>query len=73
VAYSLGNFVWYNNAPPNDLTGVLSVELAEGGVRSHEFAPARIDRLGRPVPLSGQASADALAHLASLTPGAGRC
>jgi hypothetical protein len=73
VAYSLGNFVWYNNAPPNDLTGVLSVELDAGGVGGYDFTPARIDNNGRPVPLSGQAAADAVGHLASLTPGAGRC
>ncbi|HEX2040954.1 MAG TPA: CapA family protein [Acidimicrobiales bacterium] len=73
VAYSLGNFVWYNNAPPNDLTGLLSVELGSDGVRGYEFAPARIDGHGRPMPLSGQAAAHAVGHLASLAPGAGRC
>jgi poly-gamma-glutamate synthesis protein (capsule biosynthesis protein) len=69
----MGNFVWYDNSPPNDLTGLLSVDLDLGGVTGYEFAPARIDDNGTPVPLSGQAAADARAHLASLTPGAGRC
>ena len=73
VAYSLGNFVWYNNAPPNDLTGLLSVDLDTSGVAGYEFAPARIDRNGRPVPLEGRAAADAVRHLGSLAPGAGRC
>jgi hypothetical protein len=73
VMYSLGNFVWYNNAPPNDLTGLLSVQLDTTGVNSYAFAPARIDRDGRPVPLTGQAAVDAVAVLQSLAPGAGRC
>ena len=73
VAYSMGNFVWYNHAPPNDLTGLLSVELDADGVRGYDFAPARIDGHGRPIPLTGQAATDAGNHLASLTPGAGRC
>jgi len=69
VGYSMGNFVWYNNQPPNDLTGLLSVELEPGGVKGHQFAPARIDGHGRPIPLSGQAAADAVNRLNSLTPG----
>ena len=73
VDYSLGNFVWYDNTPPNDLTGLLSVTLDTGGVRDHDFAPARIDGNGRPVPLSGPPADDARGVLASLTPGAGRC
>ena len=71
--YSLGNFVWYDNTPPNDLTGLLSVTLDAGGVRDHDFTPARVDGTGRPVPLIGQAASDARDVLASLTPGAGRC
>ncbi|HEX9969522.1 MAG TPA: CapA family protein, partial [Acidimicrobiales bacterium] len=73
VAYSMGNFIWYNHQPPNDLTGLLSVELDQGGVRGYEFTPARIDGNGSPIPLTGQSAADAVAHLRSLTPGAGRC
>jgi Bacterial capsule synthesis protein PGA_cap len=73
VGYSVGNFIWYNHSPPNDLTGLLSVELDSAGVRSHDFVPARIDGNGRPVPLTGAAAADALARLASLAPGGGRC
>ena len=69
VHYSGGNFIWYNNSSPNDLTGLLTVELGEGGVRRHEFAPARIDNMGRPIPLTGQAAADVRARLDSLTPG----
>jgi hypothetical protein len=73
VAYSLGNFVWYNNSPPNDLTGLLSVEFDHAGVRGYEFAPARIDGNGTPVPLTGTAAAHALGTLNSLRLGAGRC
>lgn len=72
VAYSLGNFVWYDNAPPNDLTGLLSVELSDAGAVT-SFAPARIDTAGRPVPLTGAAADAASAALSSLAPGAGRC
>jgi hypothetical protein len=72
VAYSLGNFVWYDNSPPNDLTGLLSVELSDAGPVT-SFAPARIDTMGRPVPLSGAAADAASATVASLAPGAGRC
>ncbi|HEX2851148.1 MAG TPA: CapA family protein [Acidimicrobiales bacterium] len=73
VAYSLGNFVWYDNSPPADLTGVLSVELAQSGVTATEFTPARIDGGGRPIPLTGDAATAARAYLASLAPASGRC
>jgi poly-gamma-glutamate synthesis protein (capsule biosynthesis protein) len=53
VIYSLGNFVWYDNTPPNDLTGVLSVQLGPAGVEGYDFHPARIDATGSPIPISG--------------------
>jgi hypothetical protein len=52
VAYSLGNFIWYNNQSPNDLTGLFSVELDQTGVAATHFAPARIDSMGRPIPVA---------------------
>jgi hypothetical protein len=52
VAYSLGNFIWYDNQPPNDLTGLFSVELDQTGVAATSFAPARIDTMGRPIPVA---------------------
>ena len=52
VAYSLGNFVWYDNTSPNDLTGLFSVELGDTGVRGYGLSPARIDSTGTPVPLA---------------------
>jgi poly-gamma-glutamate capsule biosynthesis protein CapA/YwtB (metallophosphatase superfamily) len=73
VGYSMGNFVWYANTPPNDQTGLLSVSLDAGGVAGYELTPARVDDNGRPVPLSGQAAADAVRSFDSLSPGAGRC
>jgi hypothetical protein len=73
VDYSMGDFVWYQNNPPADQTGLLSVVLAPEGAAGYGFTPARVDDNGSPQPLSGQAASDALAHLNSLAPGAGRC
>lgn len=40
IAYSLGNFIWYNSK--GGLTGVLSVTLEEGQVVGAEFVTARL-------------------------------
>ncbi|MDQ1397541.1 MAG: hypothetical protein QOG64_2800 [Acidimicrobiaceae bacterium] len=73
VDYSMGDFVWYQNNPPADQTGLLSVLLAPEGAAGYGFTPARVDDNGSPQPLTGQPAADARAHLDSLAPGAGRC
>ena len=73
VDYSMGDFVWYQNEPPSDQTGLLSVDLDPTGADGYDFVPARIDDNGSPRPLSGQAATDARAHLDALAPGAGRC
>ncbi|HVM09953.1 MAG TPA: CapA family protein [Acidimicrobiales bacterium] len=51
TAYSLGNFVWYHNRPPSDLTAVLDVELDD--LVTTNVRPARIGGDGRPVLLDG--------------------
>ncbi|HVF33428.1 MAG TPA: CapA family protein [Acidimicrobiales bacterium] len=56
TAYSLGNFVWYHDRPPSDLTGVLDVTLSSGVAgpgAEVAFHPARIGGDGHPRPLSG--------------------
>ncbi|HVA74114.1 MAG TPA: CapA family protein [Acidimicrobiales bacterium] len=73
VDYSLGDFVWYAGSPQIDVTGLLSVELGSAGADTYEFTPAVIDATGSPQPLTGAAASGALANLASLTPGSGRC
>ena len=58
TAYSLGNFVWYHDRPPSDVTGVLEVALDDGGVDA-TFHPARIGADGSPRPATGD-DADAI-------------
>jgi len=42
VAWSLGNFVFAPNSPGTDRTGILHVDLAADGVRTHRLQRARI-------------------------------
>jgi poly-gamma-glutamate capsule biosynthesis protein CapA/YwtB (metallophosphatase superfamily) len=72
--YSNGNFVFYPTSAEQRRTGVLTVGIdREGKVIGHDFSPAVIDLRGRPQLIEGTARDRALADLASLTPGAGRC
>jgi poly-gamma-glutamate synthesis protein (capsule biosynthesis protein) len=73
IDYSMGDFVWYQNQPPSDQTGLLSVSLGPSGVEGYDFAPARVDDNGSPQPLTGQDASNARSKLDSLAPGAGRC
>jgi hypothetical protein len=63
VAYSLGNFIWYSQRSPNDLTGVLLVTLDDEGVSEWELVPAIIDGDGAPQPVEGTAAASVLDRL----------
>jgi len=59
VDYGLGNFVFYADGPgPNTTSGVLTLTVAGRAVTHAAWTPAHIDG-GVPVPLSGQAAADA--------------
>jgi poly-gamma-glutamate synthesis protein (capsule biosynthesis protein) len=72
--YSNGNFVFYPTTTDQRTTGILTVGIdREGVVVGHDFAPAYIDAQGRPQLVTGAARERALADLASLTPGGGRC
>jgi capsule synthesis protein PGA_cap len=73
VDYSLGNFAFYADNPPDNLTGLLTVDLGPGGATGYAFDPARMDSSGSPRPLSGSDASSALAYVASLAPGAGTC
>ena len=74
VMYSNGNFVFYPTTEDQRKTGVLTVGIdRDGKVVGHDFAPAVIDAQGRPQLIDGAARERALADLASLAPGAGRC
>ncbi|HVF75245.1 MAG TPA: CapA family protein [Acidimicrobiales bacterium] len=73
IDYSLGNFVWYHNQSPSNRTALWSVELGTDGVVGHEITPALIDGNGSPQPVGGATADDIRRHVASLTPGAGRC
>ena len=66
TAYSLGNFVWYHNQPPSDLTAMLDVTMRDGVVDAR-VAPASIGSDGRPVLREG-AAADSVRR--SMTSGA---
>lgn len=59
VNYGLGNFLWYHDRRP--VSGVLQVRIQDGTVVGDTWIPARIHRDGRPVPLTGERRADALA------------
>ena len=52
TAYSLGNFVWYHDEPPSDLTGVLEVAADNAGMHP-VFHPARVTAAGTPALLQG--------------------
>jgi poly-gamma-glutamate synthesis protein (capsule biosynthesis protein) len=72
--YSNGNFVFYPTTTDQRTTGILTVGIdRDGKVVAHDFTPAYIDAQGRPQLVTGAARERALADLASLTPGAGRC
>jgi poly-gamma-glutamate synthesis protein (capsule biosynthesis protein) len=59
VNYGLGNFLWYHNIQPE--TGVLKLRIENGAVVKDDWVPARIQVLGRPLPLRGAARAQAVA------------
>jgi hypothetical protein len=59
VDYGLGNFLWYHDHQPE--TGVLRLTIRDGEVVGDGWVPARIQPSGRPLPLAGQARADAIA------------
>ncbi|MEO5840172.1 MAG: CapA family protein [Acidimicrobiales bacterium] len=72
--YSNGNFVFYPTTEDQRKTGVLTVGIdRQGKVVGHDFSPAVIDAQGRPQLIGGAARDRALADLASLAPGGGRC
>ena len=51
VNYGLGNFLWYHNHQPD--TGVLRLRIENGDVVRDNWVPARIQPLGRVLPLHG--------------------
>jgi poly-gamma-glutamate synthesis protein (capsule biosynthesis protein) len=53
TAYSLGNFVWYHDSPPSDVTGILDVTVAPGAGVDTTFRPAEIGSDGHPRLLGG--------------------
>jgi hypothetical protein len=59
VSYGLGNFVWYHDHQAE--TGVLRLRVEDGGVVAGEWVPAWIGTWGRPLPLRGDARAEAVA------------
>jgi len=73
VDFSLGDFVWYADNAPGNLTALLSTDLGPGGTTGYEIHPARIDGTGSPQPLAGADASSASAYVASLAPGAGAC
>lgn len=65
VNYGLGNFVFYNWGPETGRTGVLTLTINGRKVLKDEWTPARING-GIPIPLTGAARQEALAHWKSL-------
>ncbi|QBR93898.1 CapA family protein [Nocardioides euryhalodurans] len=64
VGYGLGNFLWYHDREPD--TGVLQLTVEDGAVVADDWAPARIQPWGRPVPLSGREATQAVADWRAL-------
>ena len=58
TAYSLGNFVWYDDSPPTNATGILDVEIDRASGTHGQLTPALVGGDGRPRLLYG-AEADA--------------
>ena len=58
VGYGLGNFLWYNQNSVS--TGILQLTIRDGRVAADSFAPAHIDRDGRPRLLAGDDRAAAV-------------
>jgi len=58
INYGLGNFLWYHNHHPE--TGVLRLTVHKGHVVGDSWVPARIQRYGLPLPLSGPDRARAI-------------
>jgi poly-gamma-glutamate synthesis protein (capsule biosynthesis protein) len=58
TAYSLGNFVWYHDTPPSDVTGILDVTVDPGASVATTFRPAEIGADGHPRLLQGAAADD---------------
>ena len=77
IAYSLGNFVFdlddddrRQPGLPSVLSAVLRVTLDRSGVRALRFLPVVIDeRVGRPVPASGEAARPVLERLYQVSVG----
>jgi poly-gamma-glutamate synthesis protein (capsule biosynthesis protein) len=64
VDFGLGNLLWYHNHQAD--SGVLRVRVEDGRVVSDEWAPARIQRFGRPLPLRGAPRSEAVARWRAL-------
>lgn len=69
IAYSLGNFVWYHDRFPSNLTGVLQVQLPLLEVPRWELRPAVITDDGSPRPVEGALAASILSRVAARSPG----
>lgn len=53
VAYGLSNFIWYSNSSPSFDTGLARITLTGDRISNAEFVPAKIDRAGLPIPVTG--------------------
>ncbi|WP_308167475.1 CapA family protein [Catellatospora tritici] len=54
VHYGLGNFLWYSVSKSTD-TGLLTVVIKNGKVKSRVFTPGVVSNNGQPVPVTGNA------------------
>lgn len=54
VHYGLGNFLWYSTSKSTD-TGLLTVTIKDGKVKTRQFTPGVVSNNGQPKPVSGAA------------------
>ena len=69
IAYSLGNFVWYHDRSPSNLTGVLEVELPALDGPGWRLHPAVIGDDGSPHRVAGDAAAAIQQRVLARSPG----
>ncbi len=54
VHYGLGNFLWYSESKSTD-TGLLTVTIRDGKVKTRKFVPGVVSNNGQPKPVTGDA------------------
>lgn len=68
VSYGLGNFLWWRSDPETDDTGILTLTVSNGSVRSAVMTPALIDDTGQPRQVIGPMAVEKIDDFEDLRP-----